>query len=132
MRFLDEQYLKTPFYGIERLLPLLVAQGSSLNRKRLRRLMGVVGWQTLYTSVRTMIPGKNKQRYPYLMKGLEIEPVNQVWAIDITYMPMAKGFIMKRGFIRVWDTVHRQKYFQSGRGKRPRERALFFAHVAKA
>ena len=91
MRWLDEQYLSTPFYGVERLLPLLTLLGYRINRKRLRRLMRMVGWQTLYPGTRTTIPGKDGHKYPYLLKGLKIDRPNQVWAIDITYIPMSKG-----------------------------------------
>ena len=55
MRLLDEQYFETPFYGVERLLALLVLMGYRINRKRLRRLLGLVGWQTLYPSMRTTV-----------------------------------------------------------------------------
>jgi len=93
MRFLDEQYFETPFYGVERLLPLLVAMGYRINRKRLRRLLGLVGWQTLYPSRRTTVCDANAYKYPYLLRGLDIISSNQVWAVDITYIPMQRGFL---------------------------------------
>jgi putative transposase len=55
--------------------------------------MRVVGWQTLYPAVRTTVPGKNSHKYPYLLKGMKIDRPNQVWAVDITYIPMSKGFM---------------------------------------
>ncbi len=93
MRTLDEQYLKTPFYGVERLLPLLVGLGYRVNRKRLRRLLRLQGWQTLYPMPRTTKVDPTAYKYPYLLKDLEVRRNNQVWAIDITYVPMKKGFM---------------------------------------
>lgn len=93
MRYLDEQYLSKPFFGVERLLVLLIALGYKLNRKRLRRLMKLQGWQTLYPTPRTTRIDPAAYKYPYLLKGLPIERKNQVWAIDITYIPMKRGFM---------------------------------------
>ncbi len=107
LRMLDEQYFcqrhglpKTPFYGVERLLVLLVVQGYSINRKRLRRLMKVQGWKTLYCAPRTTrtdpaayAKGMDSHKYPYLLKGVSIERKNQAWGIDITYIPMKNGFM---------------------------------------
>ena len=93
MRVLDEQYLETPFYGLERLLIVLIAQGYKINRKRLRRLMGIVGWQTLYPTKRTTIINTAEYKYPYLLKNLIIDHKNKVWEIDITYIPMKNGFM---------------------------------------
>lgn len=93
MRQLDEQYLKTPFYGVERLLPLLVGLGYRINRKRLRRLMRLQGWQTLYPMPRTTKVDPKAYKYPYLLKDLAVKRNNQVWAIDITYVPMRRGFM---------------------------------------
>jgi putative transposase len=93
MRLLDEQYLRTPFYGVEKLQVLLVLAGYRLNRKRLRRLMKLQGWQTLYPMLRTTRTDPAAYKYPYLLKGLNIATKNQVWAIDITYIPMKSGFM---------------------------------------
>jgi putative transposase len=93
MRFLDEQYFSTPFYGVERLLPLLQRKGYQINRKRLRRLMRLVGWQTLYPTKRTTVSDKKAHKYPYLLDGLSITKSNKVWALDITYIPMQTGFM---------------------------------------
>ncbi len=93
MRWLDEQYLRIPFYGVERLVVLLVVLGYKINRKRLRRLMKLQGWQTLYPKPRTTRSDPAAYKYPYLLSGLAIERRNQVWAVDITYVPMKSGFM---------------------------------------
>ncbi|MBE7172683.1 MAG: IS3 family transposase [Williamsia sp.] len=93
MRLLDEQYFKTPFYGIRRLTAWLQDQGYAVNRKRVARLMGIMGWKTLFRGRNTSKPGKGHKIYPYLLKGLVIDRPNQVWATDITYIPMKKGFM---------------------------------------
>jgi putative transposase len=93
MRLLDEQYFKTPFYGTERLLVLFILMGYKINKKRLRRLMKIQGWETLYCTPRTTRIDPVAHKYPYLLKGLSIERKNQVWEIDITYVPMKTGFM---------------------------------------
>jgi len=93
MRYLDEQYMETPFYGVERLLVSLVIMGYKINVKRLRRLMKLVGWQTIYPAPKTTKIDPTKYKYPYLLKNLTVCRKNQVWEIDITYIPMNKGFM---------------------------------------
>jgi len=93
MRLLDEQYLNTPFYGVRKLQAWLRHKGHVVNRKRLRRLMGLIGWQTIYRAPRTTIPQKGDYVHPYLLRGLEVSSCNQVWAMDITYVPMKQGFM---------------------------------------
>ena len=93
MRLLDELYLTVPFYGIRRLTALLNNQGYDVNRKRIKRLMELIGWQTIYHKRNTSKRNPAHPVYPYLLKGLEITRRNQVWAIDITYVPMRKGFM---------------------------------------
>lgn len=93
MRYLDEQYLATPFYGVERILASLLVSGYKINRKRLGSLMKLVGWQTIYLTKRTTVSDGKAYKYPYLLKDLAIEHPNQVWAIDITYIPMKRGFM---------------------------------------
>ena len=93
LRLLDEQYFKTPFYGVMRLTALLVALGRKVNRKRVRRLMQIVDWQTIYREPQTTIANKEHKKYPYLLRGLKIARCNQVWATDITYIPMKTGFM---------------------------------------
>lgn len=93
MRLLDEQYFKTPFYGIRRLTAWLQEQGYNVNGKRVKRLMDIMGWKTIFRGYSTSKPGKGRKVYPYLLKGLVTSKVNQVWATDITYVPMRKGFM---------------------------------------
>lgn len=95
MRLLDEQYLRTPFYGVERRLVLLAVMGYCVNRKRLRRRLKLQGWQTLYPAARTTRMDPAAYKYPYLLKDLSIERKNPPagGAIDITYLPMRNGFV---------------------------------------
>jgi putative transposase len=93
MRIMDEMYFETPFYGVEKLRIELGKKGFNVNRKRLRRLMKLQGWKTLYAEPKTTITDKKSYKYPYLLKGLKIERKNQVWEIDITYIPMQRGFM---------------------------------------
>ena len=93
MKKMDEQYFKTPFYGVLKLTESLRDPGHTVNQKRVRRLMKLIQWRTIYREPRTTIADKTKYKYPYLLKGLKIERKNQVWAMDITYVPMQKGFM---------------------------------------
>jgi len=93
MRELDEQYFSTPFYGVLRLTALLILAGFKVNKKRVRRLMKLMNWQTIYREPHTTISDKTHYKYPYLLRGLKIERCNQVWAMDITYIPMRTGFM---------------------------------------
>jgi len=93
MRLIDEQYYKTPFYGLCKVTAWLKSLGHQVNKKRFKRLMDLVGWQTIFRRPRTTIVGQGHKVYPYLLKNLPIERVNQVWAMDISYVPMSKGFM---------------------------------------
>lgn len=93
MRLMDEQYLHTPFYGIRRLREWFLSKGEIVNRKRIKRLMELMGWKTLYRRPNTSWKNKEHKIYPYLLRNLEINRKNQVWAIDITYVPMRRGFM---------------------------------------
>lgn len=90
---LEQQYLLTPFYGYRKIAIWLDNQGFIVNQKRVRRLMKCIGWKTIYREPRTTIPIKEHKKYPYLLKDLKITKKNQVWATDITYIPMARGFM---------------------------------------
>jgi len=93
LRILDAQYLETPYYGVRRLLALLRSKGYNINMKRLRRLMQIVRWQTLYPKRRTTLPDGKPLKYPYLLRDIKAEHSNQIWAIDITYLPMKSGYM---------------------------------------
>jgi putative transposase len=93
MNQIDRQYLVTPFYGSRRMKVWLGREGHRVNRKRVRRLMRTMGLQAIYRRPRTSRPGPGHKVYPYLLGGMEINRPNQVWAADITYIPMAKGFL---------------------------------------
>lgn len=93
MRRIDEQYLRTPFYGSRRMAAWLRDQGYAVGRNRVRRLMRRMGLQALYQRPRTSRPAPDHRVYPYLLRGMAIERPHQVWAADITYVPMARGFL---------------------------------------
>ena len=93
MALIDQQYLKTPFYGSRRMTAWLRNHGHQVNRKRVRRLMQLIGLEAIYRRPNTSKPNPGHKVYPYLLRGLEINRVNQVWATDITYIPMARGFL---------------------------------------
>ncbi len=93
MRRLDELYLASPFYGSRRMVAVLRRDGWSVNRKRVRRLMRVMGVEAIYQKPDTSKANPQHKVYPYLLRGLVIERPNQVWCADITYIPMARGFV---------------------------------------
>jgi len=93
MGLIDRQCLKTPFYGSRKTVAWLRSQGYSVNRKRVQRLMRRMGIEAIYRRPRATRPDSGHKVYPYLLRGLQIDKVNQVWATDITYIPMARGFI---------------------------------------
>ncbi len=93
MRMIDEQYLHTPFYGSRRMTAWLQRQGHAVNRKRVRRLMQVMGLEGLAPGPRTSRPSPEHKVYPYLLRDVSIVRPNQVWCTDITYVPMPTGFM---------------------------------------
>jgi putative transposase len=93
MRLLDEQYTRTPFYGTRKMTAWLHTQGYLVDRKRVRRLLRIMGLEAIYPKPRTSLPGIAQQRYPYLLRGMRIERCNQVWSCDITYIRLQRGFI---------------------------------------
>jgi putative transposase len=93
MNLIDHQYLATPFYGTRRVAAWLRNQGYRINRKRIRRLMQIMGLKAIYRRPRTSQPAPGHKIYPYLLSGMKITRPNQVWAADITYIPMARGFL---------------------------------------
>lgn len=93
MRLIDEQYLKTPFYGRRRMSAQLERLGYVINPKRVGRLMSLMGLMAIYPKPKTSMSGLQHQVYPYLLRDLDIVRPNQVWSADITYIPMRAGFM---------------------------------------
>jgi putative transposase len=93
MGLIDRQYLQTPFYGSRKMTACLRRQGHQVNRKRVQRLMRRMGIEAIYRRPNTSRRDSGHKVYPYLLRGLQIDKVNQVWATDITYIPMARGFM---------------------------------------
>ena len=88
MRRLDEQYMATPFYGSRKLAEVL-----GVNRKRVQRLMRLMGLEAIYPKPRTTFRDREHRVYPYLLRSVEVVRPNQVWSSDITYIPMPRGFM---------------------------------------
>jgi len=93
MTLIDRQYLATPFYGARKITACLKSRGQRVNRKHIRRLMRVMELKAIYRRPRTSKPAPGHKIYPYLLSGMKITRPNQVWAADITYIPMARGFL---------------------------------------
>lgn len=108
MRLLDEQYLLTPQYGYRKMQLVLAQAGYQVNHKRVRRLMQTIGIEAIYAKVNTSKPGAGHRIYPYLLRGLLIDRVHQVWATagrprDITYIPMQTGFMYLMAIIDLYS-----------------------------
>jgi putative transposase len=88
MKRIDEEYMRTPFYGSRKLAHVL-----SVNRKRVQRLMRKMGLEAIYPQRRTTWPAAGHKIYPYLLRNIEVTRPNQVWATDITYIPLRHGFL---------------------------------------
>jgi len=93
MKLIDCQYLMTPFYGARKITACLKSQVDMVNRKRVQRLMRLMGIKAIYRRPRTSRPAPGHKIYPYLLRDIKITRPNQVWATDITYIPMARGFL---------------------------------------
>jgi putative transposase len=93
MRRLDRLHLEFPFAGSRMLQGLLVAEGCKIGRRHVKTLMKRMGIEALYRHPRTTKPEPGHKIYPYLLRGMAITRPNQVWAMDITYIPMARGFV---------------------------------------
>ena len=94
MRLIDQEYTRAPFYGYRKMTARLNNEHQyAVNTKRVARLMRKMGLQALYPRPRTSIPDRQHKKYPYLLRGLDIDRPNQVWAADITYVPLPHGFM---------------------------------------
>ena len=93
MRRIDEQYLRTPFYGSRRMTVFLERNGEAVNRKRVRRLMALMGLEGIHPKRRTTIADPGAKAYPYLLRNRVLTRADEVWSSDITYVPMRRGFM---------------------------------------
>ncbi len=93
MELIDKQYTKTPFYGYPKMTAWLRRENHLVNKKRVARLMRLMGLQAVFPGQKTTIPARNHKIYPYLLRGVKITRPNQVWSTDITYIPITGGFM---------------------------------------
>jgi putative transposase len=93
MRLIDRQFLKTPFYGSRRMTACLARSGEAVNRKRVHRLMALMGLEALHPRPRTTTAAPDARAYPYLLRDRVLTHVDEVWSSDITYVPMRHGFM---------------------------------------
>jgi putative transposase len=103
MRRLDELHLDHPVYGSRKLRVLLGREGWAVNRKRVVRLLQIMGVEAIYRKPRISLPGPGHQIYPYLLADLDINGPDQVWCADITYVPMAQGFMYLVAVMDWWS-----------------------------
>jgi putative transposase len=93
MRRIDREYTAHPFYGSRRMTAWLNDHGEAVNRKRVQRLMGLMGLEAIYPKPRLSAAGRNHRVFPYLLRGVAVERPDQVWSADITYVPLRSGFM---------------------------------------
>ena len=93
MRLLDEAYTAWPFYGVRKMTAHLAREGQAVNIKRVRRLMRLMGLETIYPRKRLSVPQEGAKTYPYLLRDVQVVRPDQVWSADITYIPLRRGFI---------------------------------------
>ena len=125
MRALDEVYTATPFYGSRRLQVALRRQGQSVNRKRVQRLMRLMGIEAVGPKPRSSPPHPGHRVYPYLLRAVSVERVDQVWSCDITYIRLRAGFVYLMAvldwfsrYVLAWGTVgHSRRTVLSGRAR---------------
>ena len=103
MAEIDRQFLETPFYGVRQMRWHSRALGHRVNVKRVRRLMRLMGLMPIHQRPRTSIPAKGHKIHPYLLRGMTIDKPNQVWCADITYIPLAKGFLYLVAIMDWWS-----------------------------
>ena len=93
MRLLDEQYMRTPCYGVRKMTKCLQGLGYTADVKRVRRLLREMGIEAIYPKPRLSLGGPDHRKFPYLLRGVPIQRVNQVWSTDITYIRLRQGFV---------------------------------------
>ena len=106
MALMDRQYLKTPFYGSRKMKAWLLGEGYLVSRNRVRRLMRLMGLEAIYRRPNTSKPAPGHRIYPYLLREVEVNRVDQVWAADITYIRMAQGFLYPSAALRAGSGGH--------------------------
>jgi len=97
MNLIDEQFTKTPFYGVPRITESLRIKGHTVNPKRVRRLMRKMGLEAIYPKKKLSKPHPAHKKYPYLLRDVVIDHPDQVWGVDITYLRLQHGFIPGMG-----------------------------------
>ena len=103
MKRLDQLHMEHPVYGSRRLMVLLEREGVVANRKRVVRLMRKMGLEALFPRRSLSQPGPGHTLYPYLLRGVEVSGPDQVWCADITYIPMASGFMYLVAVMDWWS-----------------------------
>jgi putative transposase len=93
MRLIDRQYLEAPFYGSRKMAESLNRSGEAVNRKRVQRLMRLMGLEAVHPKPRTTVPAPGAKAYPYLLRDRKLTRIDEVWSSDITYVPMKHGFM---------------------------------------
>ncbi len=93
MRLIDRQYTDCPFYGSRKMTTWLQGQGHAVNRKRVQRLMRLMGLEAIYPKPKLSVTDQNHKVFPYLLRDVPIQRVGQVWSTDITYVPLVCGFM---------------------------------------
>ncbi len=93
MRIIDEQYMRTPYFGYRKMMQWMVLQGHPVNAKRIQRLMSLMGLQGAVPGPHTSKPHPQQKIYPYLLRGMKLEQPHLVWSTDFTYIPMPNGFM---------------------------------------
>jgi putative transposase len=93
MRLIDQEYTAHPFFGSRKITQWLIGRGHEVNRKRVRRLMRVMGLEAIHPKPKLSLAGRGHKVYPYLLRDVAVERVNQVWSADITYVPLPGGFM---------------------------------------
>lgn len=93
LRLIDEEYTRHPFFGSRRMVVMMEQQGYNVNRKRIQRLMSVLGIEAIYPKPNLSLADRKHNKYPYLLNGLNICHPNHVWSTDITYIRMKRGFV---------------------------------------
>jgi putative transposase len=127
MRIIDEQYLRTPFFGSRQMTDWLRLNGHAVNRKRVQRLMRIMGLEGIVPGPHTSKPQPEHKVYPYLLRGLSLSHSNLVWSTDITFVPMPVGFMYLVAiidwysrYVLSWTLVqhHRHAFLHGGTGSR--------------